>query len=390
MQLTVSPASANAHRPPAAAPAAAAVSNVLLDDAHTRIDHYPGTRVPGTVVITFDPLLYLWPKPPFGLDFLLRQGVTVVAVRRKSENFYQALGREAFLAAVQPVLKTAQRILAYGSSLGAYAALYYARTLHAEVLALSPRVSAHPVFGHPTWQEKARFEHQVFQPGQHVACRAIVIYDPRDATDKRYIEEEVLPTFHDARVVTVPFAGHPSSQFLGDIGFLPGFVRALTAGQALPVLERRQRRAHSATYHQVLSEHCLRHGRVAAAAVLIERSLALRPRNLLALRTRGQARAALQDWPEALASLEAARALDPADPWTNSLLKQARLQAASAHPVPTAKLPLEPSPQAAPAACAVPAAVAAAVAKGATARPSFAARIAEHWRRAWQRWRLRR
>jgi len=385
VHLTVSPATAHAQRPPAAAPAAAAVPNVLLDDVHTRIDHYPGTRLPGTVVITFDPLLHLWPKPPFGLDFLQRQGVTVLAVRRKNENFFQALDRPRFLAAVQPVLQLAQRVVAYGSSLGAYAALYYARTLDADVLALSPRVSVHPVFGHPSWQDKARFEHHVFQPGQQVACRATVIYDPRDAIDRRYIEGEVLPLFSNARVLTVPYSGHPSTPFLGDIGFLPSFVRALVAGQPLPVLDRRQRRGHSATYHQVLSEHCLQHGRVAAAAVLIERSIALRPRNMLALRTRGQARAALQDWPEALASLEAALALDPADPWTNSLLKQTRQQAVSAWPGPSATRPVQPKPEAAPATSPKPAGV-----TGPATGTSLAGRLTRPLRRAWQRWRLRR
>ena len=61
----------------------------LYEDADVRIDHYPrggglagAGAAAGVVVITFDPLAYLWPKPPFGLEFLRRQGVDVIDIVR--------------------------------------------------------------------------------------------------------------------------------------------------------------------------------------------------------------------------------------------------------------------------------------------------------------------
>jgi tetratricopeptide (TPR) repeat protein len=159
-----------------------------------------------------------------------------------------------------------------------------------------------------------------------------VIYDPRDAIDRRYIEGEVLPQFADAEVLRVPFAGHPANQFLGDIGFIAPYVRALLAERAPPSLDRRGQRARSATYHQVLAQHCLQHGHLAWADALVARSLALAPGRMLALRTQGMVRLAQARWDEAVQALEAALAPSPEDPLTLSLLERARQGAAGAAP----------------------------------------------------------
>lgn len=315
--------------PAASTPAALPQPAALYDDEHTRIDHYPPAAASDTVVITFDPLLYLWPKPPFGLDFLRNQGVAVVAVRRKAENFYQTLDRERFEQVLRPALTPYRRVLAYGSSLGAYAALYYCRDLDCEVIAPSPRVSVHPVHGTPAWQRQVPFRHEPFDAVRPARCRAVVIYDPREPRDRRYVEQEILPQFPTAQLVRVPFSGHPTTQFLGDIGFLPAYMRAVVAGRPPPRLDRRQR-VHSATWFQVLAERCAQRGRLAVAESLIDRSLALRPNNMLALRTRGLVKTLQRHWPEAVAALQAALALDPADPLTISMLKRARLGATAA------------------------------------------------------------
>ena len=66
---------------------------LLHDDAQIVIEHHPRAGGSSTLVITFDPLLYLADKPYFARDFLSREAVDVVSVRKKDENFYQALSR---------------------------------------------------------------------------------------------------------------------------------------------------------------------------------------------------------------------------------------------------------------------------------------------------------
>ncbi|MCK6425600.1 MAG: hypothetical protein L6Q75_10975 [Burkholderiaceae bacterium] len=298
---------------------------ILLEDEHSRIEwHHPPGGESRPLVITFDPLMHLVPRPAFGVDFLLRLGAQVIAVRRKSEHFYQPLSREAFTAAVRPCLHLPERVLAYGSSLGAYAALYYAHDLDAEVIALSPRVSVHPVYGNKAWQERAAFLHEPFEGQRAPQCRAVIAYDPYEAIDRRFIDACLRPHFQAARFLRVPFTGHPTTQFFSDIGHLAPWIRAVVADRPAPELDRRRQRRRSTTYYQVLADLCARRGRLAVADVLVERSLALRDRHMLAHRTRGLVKTLQQDWEAAVASLERALEFDPADPLTLSMLEKAR------------------------------------------------------------------
>jgi len=323
------PAPAPAPAPAVVPPAPTAAVSVLLDDTDHRIEWHALDGAPSRpLFITFDPLMVLWPKPPFGLDFLLRQGVDVVAVRRKSEHFFQTLTRAAFAQAVAPVLAQAQAqgrpVIVYGSSLGAYAALYYGRDLDAQVIALSPRVSVHPEFGNETWRARAEWRHEALDDGRPARCRATVAYDPREPIDRRFIDEALAPAFPQATWMRLPFTGHPVTQFLADTHHLSRWIRALAAGQDAPALDRRAGRRLSATWHQVTADLCARRGRLALADALVARSLALRERSMLAHRTRGLIKTLQKDWPEALASLEKALAFDAADPLTQSMLARVR------------------------------------------------------------------
>lgn len=305
--------------------------SVLHEDEHIRIDHFVRSRRALGLAITFDPLAYLADKPHFGQNFLRPLGVDIVAVRKKEENFYQPLSRETFVAAVQPLLGRYRRIVAYGSSLGAYAVLYFCRDIDCEVVASSPRVSVHPQFGAKVWQRKVEFRHQTFDARVQPRCRAIVIFDPKEPLDRRYIDGEVLPQFAQALVMRVPYSGHPSNHFLAEIGFIAPFVRAVIAGAAHPALDRRQR-VRSATYFQVLAALCAARGKPRWADALIARSLALNAKNMLAHRTQGQVWMLQRRWPQAVAALETALALSPEDPLTDSMLTQAREGLAAASP----------------------------------------------------------
>jgi tetratricopeptide (TPR) repeat protein len=299
-------------------------STVLLDDEHVHIVHLQRSSDRSVLVVTFDPLLYFWTKPPFGSEFLHKQGLDVVAVRKKDENFYQPLSREVFEAAVLPVAQRYARVFSYGSSLGAYAALYFCRDQPWTVIASSPRVSVHPEFGDPSWQQRATWQHERFATDRPARCNAVIMYDPYDRIDRRYLKGEVLPQFPHADVMRIPFAGHPVNNFLGDIGFIAPYVRAVVHGEPPPILQRRANRARSANYHQVLALLCVQRGHVAWADPLAQRAVELAPQRMLMQRTLGLVRLAQRRWSDAEKALEAALAADPHDPYTITLLAQAR------------------------------------------------------------------
>ncbi len=289
-------------QPPATAPARWP-ERVLLEDEQTRIDHFTAPKRSRTLVIVFDPLLYLAQRPHFGQDFLRKLGVDIVAVRKKGENFYQPLSRAAFVEAVGPLLARYTRVVAYGSSLGAYAALYFCRDLDCDVIASSPRVSVHPVYGVRTWQRTTPFEHERFSPAQPARCRPIVIYDPKEPMDRRFTEQEILPQFPHAQVLRVPYSGHPSNHFLSEIGFIAPFARAVIAGTPPPQPDRAGK-ASSPSYHAALAVHCLHRRKPRWARDLAARALTRHPGDLSVVRTLALAEIELGDIDAAVPRLQ--------------------------------------------------------------------------------------
>lgn len=293
----------------------------LLDDEELCIEwHRVGPAPAAQLVITFDPLTYLWPRRPFGLDFLLQAGVDVLSVRKKREHFYQTLSRERFDELVVPSAKRYAQVWTYGSSLGAYAALYFALPHPWHAVALSPRSSVHPRFGDPFWQAQQPFLHERLQgPGR---CQCLIALDPHDAIDRRYLHEELLNAVPQARVFEVRRAGHPVTQMLSEIGFLAPWLRALLAGRSEPLLDRRKVRSRSSAYLRNLAETCLAHSHPAWSVALAERALALMPKDLLSMRALAEGQLKQRRWPEAEAAIRAALALHPDDPATTALIKR--------------------------------------------------------------------
>ncbi len=365
--------------PAAAAPpadpvrASATATAVLLDSDDIRIDHFERGGADNTLVVTFDPIAYNWTRPPFGHEFLQKQALDVVAVRKKGENFYQPLSREAFAAAVRPVAARYKRVVAYGSSLGAYAALYFGRDEPWVVIASSPRNSTHPVFGGKHWQDQVPFLHERFGTASAARCQAFVLFDPQDPMDRRYIEGEVLPQFPTAEPLRVPYSGHPTNQMLGDIGFIAPFIRAVIADlprAQWPALERRALRHKSSAYLHVLGLTALEHGHLTWADALVGRALELKPRSPAALGVLGRIRLLQNDAPAAVKAAEAALVTLPGEPSLLALLERAR-RAAETPPTPTTA-PTGPEPR-------VPAPLAE------TTETPMAQRL-RNWARRWARW----
>jgi tetratricopeptide (TPR) repeat protein len=184
--------------------------------------------------------------------------------------------------------------------------------------------------------------------GSAARCRAWIAYDPRDAVDRRFVDQALKPAFPQATYQRLPFTGHPVTSFLSETEHLPAWIRARLDDRPPPPLDRRAGRRRSATWHQVMAERCAQRGRLRLAEALVDRSLALRERNMLAHRTRGLVKSLQGDWPEAVAALERALALDPADPLTQALLQRAQRPLAGKPGASPAKV-LELLPSAAPA-----------------------------------------
>lgn len=325
---SIPPATTAPPAAPAAAPLAAAAAappswarSVLHEDDDILLELATRTPPGNTLAVTFDPIMVGLDQPAYAVDFLHRAGVDTLAVRKKHEHFYQPLSRERFEQLAAPVLQRYSRRVAYGSSLGAYAVLYFCQHGFDAVIASSPRVSAHPRFGADPWQRRISFQHQAFDPEQPATSSAVVFYDPHDTQDRHLVDDELRPAWPRGEFRAVPFAGHPANQFLAEIGFIAPFVRAMVQGQPPPPLDRRPKR-RSGMYHQVLATACLQHRKLRWAHALATRALQLSPHLALAGRTLGEVLLAMDRLDEAELHLQAFAKQNPADGISYSALKR--------------------------------------------------------------------
>lgn len=247
------------------------------------------TDNPHRWVVTFDNygIGHGFDRPGFGEDFLRQSGVSAIHVMGRCEDWYQYPEMAAVMAAVRAATAGAERVMTYGSSMGAYAALRFADAAGAHaVLAISPQYSIDPA--------KVPFETRWLQDGKRItfrpeiddrltsACRPLIVYDSASDDEKhvRLIAADI-----DADLVGLPYVHHPATTYLNEMGLLGSLVFDVLAGD-LDVesfrAEAVARRRNSAVYLSRLAElqpaSRVRTGR-GIAALALERA----PHNPMAL-----------------------------------------------------------------------------------------------------------
>ena len=207
---------------------------VLFDNGHTVIEagQYQAPRL--GVVVTFSSFGENDPsRDGFGQKFLEKQGYAVVSVKKRHDNWYRDLSFADFTEALESVLGGFNRRFTYGTSMGGYAALYYASCIGATAIAISPRNSIDPRFlitSYSHFVTSWPTQHRPLQDISDSTLRPYVVYDPLVEADKAYIEREVRAAFPVAHFVEFPFSGHPSAQAMLEIGKLKPFAQAALAG----------------------------------------------------------------------------------------------------------------------------------------------------------------
>ena len=96
------------------------------------------------VFITFNGMTGSLESAPFGKNYLLKKGFSVIACFQEKGSDYQFLSFERFKDVVSSVLKN-KNVFLYGSSLGGYCSIYYAGAVNGTVIAASPRLTKHPI-----------------------------------------------------------------------------------------------------------------------------------------------------------------------------------------------------------------------------------------------------
>ena len=192
----------------------------------------------------------------FGEDFLRARGIDAIHVINRENLWYQHEELPAALAAVAAATQGYRIIIAYGSSMGGYAALRYGRACGASVgLAISPQYSIDPqiVPFEDRWPfdaDRIRYRNDECAP----LPLQYIVYDPRDAQDRAHyaLFEQQSPTIG----IPVPYSGHPAGGYLHETRMFEPLFEGIHAGALdLPAFTRelRTRRHLSGQYFFTLS-----------------------------------------------------------------------------------------------------------------------------------------
>jgi tetratricopeptide (TPR) repeat protein len=194
----------------------------------------------------------------FGEDYFRGRAIDAIHVLSRENRWYQHLELDEALAAVAAAASGYERVIAYGSSMGGFAALHHGAACGASVgLALSPQFSVDPEivpFDRRWADDVARiaFRRQWDSrplPEQYLA------YDPRDPYDRRHYE--LFAVRSPTRGIKVPHGGHPVGAYLAETDMLQRLLHEVEAGTIdvdAFARELRLRRRRSGQYFFILAQ----------------------------------------------------------------------------------------------------------------------------------------
>ena len=196
----------------------------------------------------------------FGEGFLASRGVNAIHILSRDNDWYLAPDIELALQAAAKAAASFDRVSAYGSSMGAYAAIRLGRLAGATTaIALSPQFSIDPrlVPFEDRWGADARrldyeIERRLALKG--FVSSADIFYDPADR-DARHVE--LYRGTLEIRDVRLPDCGHPVTGFLAEVGLLQRAVMEAAEGtldRAAFEREAMDRRGRAPQYYLTLAQ----------------------------------------------------------------------------------------------------------------------------------------
>ncbi len=117
-------------------------------------------------------------------------------------------------------------MVCYGSSLGAYCALYYGGAIDSRIIAAAPRFPAWPRRADPKYADLVVTHHELWEVPRSSKA-PVLIYDRFLKGDVATIEEMATRAYPDARHVQTDYAGHGVLVEMSRAKVLSRFIRAL-------------------------------------------------------------------------------------------------------------------------------------------------------------------
>jgi hypothetical protein len=213
----------------------------------------------------------------FGQDYLRGRGIDAIHVLSRENRWYQHPELDEAIAAVAAATRGYDRVIAYGSSMGGFAALRYGAACGATTgLALSPQYTVDPAI--------VPFDRRWAEDVARIAFRnddslpplgeQYVVYDPCDPHDRRHFQ--LLAERSVTRGLPARHGGHPVGSYLVETDMLRPLVAGVETGtldSAAFARELRERRRRSGHYFYILAHRTPPHRprqKVALARLAVE------------------------------------------------------------------------------------------------------------------------
>lgn len=203
-------------------------SQIVVDQDGYKIVYYKQLNSTGRkVVVSFGALSTHLNFEPFGLHYLLGEGCDVIWVAQSANSFYNKLSFNAFKSFVLPITQSYEGVFTFGSSLGAYAALYFAGAIDATVIAASPR--------NPPHSSISIKEYPYIEPELHVSMLdnllttkdVFIVRDDKNTIDTIFYSAVVEPAYPKAKILNLSYAGHTVLETIRDAGKLSEFISSM-------------------------------------------------------------------------------------------------------------------------------------------------------------------
>lgn len=208
----------------------------------------------------------------FGSDFAIKSGYHHIFAAQAPGSQYQELSLETFCNAVMPVCE-GKDVYTYGSSLGGYCAIYYAGVINAQAIAAAPKNSAHPSLKH-NLKKPIEFKHRELVDAPKSKKEPIIIFDPYQREESRFIDKLILPAYPDAKLVKVEFSGHLVLQVMSNHKVLKDFMHGVIDEGSVPAIVYDAEACYIWNYEK--ARVLYREGDFSGAAKYLENSILLK------------------------------------------------------------------------------------------------------------------
>ncbi|ANF80927.1 hypothetical protein A3K93_01145 [Acinetobacter sp. NCu2D-2] len=252
--------------------------HIVFEDDHIRAIFLPGTS--SELIFSFGDLITRAKGLNINAEKSLQKfDFNVLGIMPKQKSWFPKRSMWNMLEAVKDLIAPFEQRIAYGGSMGGYAAIKYSKALQvSRVVAMVPQYSIDPedvtdprynMFYNDDCNAEMRIETQ----DVNIAAEYIIVYDPYYAEDHaHYLKLHTVLTQH--HVLNLPFTGHDAIAVLASSELVHDFIRHEFEATYFYQKMRRVKK-NSKFYYRKVIENVLPRHRLALAKILKNNDLSL-------------------------------------------------------------------------------------------------------------------